>query len=231
LAINFLPIHAVLFKMGAVKQQGISFKPALDVLEDWDFWLQLTQTSSLVHSNNITAVYRQALGKSELGSSLSDSHWKSWHHKILEQFVSHSSEQENVDVLSWYAIELDKQVAQSAAQEVLLKKQITQLQAQADLDKGQITQEMSSRRQLQEELELFSAQTRQALSQKEIELQSHAQELTGLLAEKERQLHAQSQEHITLLSEKERQLQAHSEELRGLLSDKERHFHLIISAS
>jgi LmbE family N-acetylglucosaminyl deacetylase len=224
LAINFLPIHAVLFKMGAVKQQGISFKPALEVLEDWDFWLQLTQTGSLVHSNNITAVYRQALGKSELGSSLSDSHWKSWHHKILEQFVSQSSAQENVDVLSWYALELDKQVAQSAAQELLLKKQITQLLAQADLDKGQIAQEMSSRRELQEELELFSAQIREVLSQKELEIQSHAQELTGLLADKERQLHAQSQEHITLLSEKERQLQAHSAELRGLLSDKERQF-------
>ena len=221
LAINFLPIHAVLFKMGAVKQQGISFKPELDVLEDWDFWLQLTQASSLVHSPNITAVYRQALGKSELSNSLSDSHWKSWHHKILQQFVSHSSEQENVDVLSWYALELDKQVAQSAAQELILKKQITQHQAQADLDKGQIAQEMSSRRQLQEELELFSAQTRETLSQKELELQSHAQELTGLLAEKERQLHAQSQEHITLLSDKERQLQAYAFEAKNALDTKE----------
>ncbi len=221
LAINFLPIHAVLFKMGAVKQNGISFKPALDVLEDWDFWLQLTQASSLVHSPNITAVYRQSLGKSELGSAHTDSHWKSWHHKILQQFVSQSSAQENVDVLSWYALELDKQVAQSAAQELFLKKQITQLQTQGDLDKGQIAQEMSSRRQLQQELELFSAQTREVLSQKELELQSHSQELTGLLADKERQLQAFALEAKNALDNKELEKQSLALQMQAVINQKE----------
>ena len=221
LAINFLPIHAVLFKMGAVKQQGISFKTELDVLEDWDFWLQLTQASSLVHSDNITAVYRQSLGKSKLGSALTDSHWKSWHHKILQQFVSQSSAQENVDVLSWYALELDKQIAQSAAQELFLKKQITQLQAQADLDKDQIAREMSSRSQLQEELELFSAQTREVLSQKELELQSHAQELTGLLADKERQLQAYALEATNALDTKELEKQSLALQMQAVINQKE----------
>jgi LmbE family N-acetylglucosaminyl deacetylase len=222
LAINFLPIHAVLFRMTHVRQMGLKFNEALEVLEDWDFWLQLTQNSDLVHSPLITAVYRQALGKSELGNQEGHSHWKTWHHKILQNFVSQATENENIDVLSWYAFELDKQIAQSATQALELKKQVAQLQAQAALDKGQIAQELAARLHLQNELEVFSAQTKQVFVQKELELQTHSQALLAQLAEKERQLQSHSEELHGLLAEKERQLQVQSEELRGLLAGKER---------
>jgi LmbE family N-acetylglucosaminyl deacetylase len=221
LAINFLPIHAVLFRMTHVRQNGLKFNVTLEVLEDWDFWLQLTQNSPLVHSPQITAVYRQALGKSELGNAEGPSHWKTWHHKILQKFVSQATENENIDVLSWYAFELDKQIAQSAAQELELKKQVAQLQAQAALDKGQIAQELAARLHLQNELEVFSAQTKQVFVQKELELQSHFQALLAQLAEKERQLQNHSEELHGLLAEKERQLQAFSLEAKNSLDTKE----------
>ena len=112
LAINYLPIHAVLFRMATVKQLGLSFNPALDVLEDWDFWLQLTQNSKLVHNPHITAVYRQALGKSELGNVTGQSHWQTAHYQILEKFVSQASPQEVTNLLSWHALALDTQVYQ-----------------------------------------------------------------------------------------------------------------------
>lgn len=39
---NFIPIHAVLFRRQAV-DKGAHFDTALNVCEDWDFWLQLLQ--------------------------------------------------------------------------------------------------------------------------------------------------------------------------------------------
>jgi len=221
LAINYLPIHAVLFKMAAVKARSISFNPSLEVLEDWDFWLQLTQDAGLVHNPQITATYRQALGKSELGNPLGQSHFKARHQQILQKFVSQSSEQEKLDVLSWYALELDHQVVQAANLELELKKQIVQLNAQADLDKKQIAQELASRLHLQNELEDFSTQTREALSQKELELQTKAHELTELLAEKEKKLQTHTETMSGMLKEKERQLQAFAQEVKGALDTKE----------
>jgi LmbE family N-acetylglucosaminyl deacetylase len=221
LAINYLPIHAVLFKMAAVKAQSISFNPSLEVLEDWDFWLQLTQEAGLVHNPQITAIYRQALGKSELGNPLGQSHFKARHQQILQKFVSQSSEQEKLDVLSWYALELDHQVAQAANLELELKKQIVQLNAQADLDKKQIAQESAARLHLQNELEDFSAQTKEALSQKESELQTKAHDLTALLAEKERQLQAFALEVKGLLDTKEFEKQSLALQMQAVINQKE----------
>ncbi len=221
LAINYLPIHAVLFKMAAVKARSISFNPSLEILEDWDFWLQLTQEAGLVHNPQVTAIYRQALGKSELGSSMGQSHFKTRHQQILQKFVSQSSEQEKIDVLAWYALELDHQVTQAANLELELKKQIVQLNAQADLDKKQIAQESAARLHLQNELEDFSAQTRQALSQKENELQTKAHELTALLAEKERQLQAFALEVKGLLDTKEFEKQSLALQMQAVINQKE----------
>lgn len=57
LAGNFTPIHSVLFKANVV-QQGCHFDEDLDRLEDWDFWLQLTQLAPMVHLPGVSAVYR-----------------------------------------------------------------------------------------------------------------------------------------------------------------------------
>jgi LmbE family N-acetylglucosaminyl deacetylase len=221
LAINYLPIHAVLFKMAAVKAQSISFNPSLEVLEDWDFWLQLTQEAGLVHNPQITAIYRQALGKSELGNPLGQSHFKARHQQILQKFVSQSSEQEKLDVLSWYALELDHQVAQAANLELELKKQIVQLNAQADLDKKQIAQESAARLHLQNELEDFSAQTKEALSQKERQLQAFAQEVKGALDTKELEKQSLALQMQAVINQKENQLQTFAAEVQKILDAKD----------
>lgn len=174
LAINYLPIHAVLFKMDAVKVQGLSFNPELNVLEDWHFWLQLTQNSKLLHNPNITAVYRQALGKSELGNASGQSHWQTSHRQILEKFVSKSAPQELTEILSWHAIALDSQVLQ-----------IEKLQAQAALDQAQLAQELSARLALQQELEAFSKHAQQIFDAKENQLQAFAAETQKVLDAKD----------------------------------------------
>lgn len=63
---NTLPIHAVLFRMQAVETQGCQFDTDFSQLEDWDFWLQLSQQGAFVHVPGESATYRMALGTSGL---------------------------------------------------------------------------------------------------------------------------------------------------------------------
>jgi len=51
---NYLPIHAVLFRLPAKLRIDESF----DLFEDWDFWLQLAQTAGFVHAPGVSARYR-----------------------------------------------------------------------------------------------------------------------------------------------------------------------------
>jgi len=55
---NYIPINAALVSRTVIGQ-GVRFDEALEVFEDWDFWLQLMQrTIAFVHSDEITANYR-----------------------------------------------------------------------------------------------------------------------------------------------------------------------------
>lgn len=63
---NTLPIHAVLFRMDVVQQHQCLFDTQFSQLEDWDFWLQLSQRGDFVHVPGESATYRMALGNSGL---------------------------------------------------------------------------------------------------------------------------------------------------------------------
>ncbi len=63
---NFIPIHAMLFEQSLVTIDRCSFDENLEVFEDWDFWIQLTQHSEILHVDEITAIYRNN-GHSGLG--------------------------------------------------------------------------------------------------------------------------------------------------------------------
>ena len=56
---NYLPMHAVLFDRTLLRQ-GLRFEETFRVYEDWDFWIQLSYLTPLVHVDRITAVYRIA---------------------------------------------------------------------------------------------------------------------------------------------------------------------------
>ena len=55
---NYIPIHAALFRR-SVLQQGCRFDPELEIYEDWDFWLQLTQVGDFHHIDVSSAFYRE----------------------------------------------------------------------------------------------------------------------------------------------------------------------------
>ncbi len=106
--INHLPIHAVLFQLQTVRAGGACFDPALPVLEDWDFWCQLSRLGTFVHVPGIGATYRQGLGDSHLGDPEHDNHWAKWHQRILEQHAQRWGVGEQSAALAWHAIALDR---------------------------------------------------------------------------------------------------------------------------
>ena len=106
--INHLPIHAVLFRIQTVRAGGARFDPALPVLEDWDFWCQLSRLGTFVHVPGIGATYRQGLGDSHLGDPEHDNHWAKWHQRILEQHAQRWGVGEQSAALAWHALALDR---------------------------------------------------------------------------------------------------------------------------
>ncbi len=57
LAVNEIPIHALLFEKDLL-HDGCRFDEALDIYEDWDFWIQLSLHTKFFHLDRITAIYR-----------------------------------------------------------------------------------------------------------------------------------------------------------------------------
>lgn len=67
---NYLPIHAVLFRVDCMRQMPPArFDPALDLFEDWDFWLQLCAKGPFKRVPGISAVYALS---SDAGSGHAD---------------------------------------------------------------------------------------------------------------------------------------------------------------
>lgn len=54
---NYLPIHAVLFARSLIGE-SLRFDESLEVYEDWDFWIQLSVLTSLIHVERVTGIYR-----------------------------------------------------------------------------------------------------------------------------------------------------------------------------
>ena len=195
-AINFLPIHAVLFRLSAVREHAVQFDPSLPVLEDWDFWHQLAQDRELVHCPGVSALYRQGLGQSGLGDVEGDTHWKRWHLQLLERYLAARTPAQNARTLAWHAIELDRLTAQQAggaSAELGQRMQTlqTQLQQCMQLLREQETlteQERHARLGLQRELEAFSHQVRADFDAKEAQLQRFAADSQRALDTKEEQL-------------------------------------------
>lgn len=66
LAWNHLPIHAVMFDR-SLCLEGARFDEGLDLYEDWDFWLELSERCDFVRAEGVSAIYRADLGRSRSG--------------------------------------------------------------------------------------------------------------------------------------------------------------------
>ncbi|MEO5342832.1 MAG: glycosyltransferase [Gammaproteobacteria bacterium SHHR-1] len=98
LAGNFIPIHAVLFRLSTVREHGLSLDEELDLYEDWDFWLQLSHQGGFVHVPGVSACYRldnrSGLGlrpemteATQVTNRLLDRHRAFWHDDDLPNLM------------------------------------------------------------------------------------------------------------------------------------------------
>ncbi|MGB4247131.1 MAG: glycosyltransferase, partial [Pseudohongiellaceae bacterium] len=55
---NYLPIHSVLFRVQQVRDDwACRFDTTMDVFEDWDFWLQISNRGTLSGTGHVSAFY------------------------------------------------------------------------------------------------------------------------------------------------------------------------------
>ncbi|PTQ78625.1 putative HAD superfamily hydrolase [Nitrosomonas oligotropha] len=82
---NFIPIHAMLFERSLVTSDHCGFDENLKVFEDWDFWIQLSQHTQILHIDTITAIYRNH-GHSGLGSKQDKAFLKESRSKVYDKW-------------------------------------------------------------------------------------------------------------------------------------------------
>ncbi len=70
---NFIPIHALMFSRSLLDESGAQFDEDMEIYEDWDFWIQLSNYTTFLHINKISASYRAALGNSGLSLNIDES--------------------------------------------------------------------------------------------------------------------------------------------------------------
>lgn len=137
MALNFIPIHAVLFRTKRARDCGVGFDENLPVLEDWSFWRNLSQRAgAFVHVPGISAVYR----KLDRGSGVSEpgeNDWRVWQQRILELWCQSEPAESVGKLLAWHARELNDRLVElkqlqieNERSKMAHSSQITQLQIQ-----------------------------------------------------------------------------------------------------
>ena len=166
---NRMPIHAALFDAALAQSSGLRFDAALDVYEDWDFWLQLRQLGEFVHVPGVSARYR-------LGDDSSDAHrvnfgdepywrvWAKWWPRAPRAWWTkalHSGASASATTREYQAVrhELMAKLDALHAQWLQARGEVWQLQQQALATLAEI----SRLKQLAAERETLRAQTEQQL--------------------------------------------------------------------
>jgi LmbE family N-acetylglucosaminyl deacetylase len=229
--VNFLPIHAVLFRMGRVRDHALRFDEALPVLEDWDFWLQLTDGAELLHCPGVSAVYRQGLGASSLADPQHPHHWRVWHARMLQDRLARWGAPSAAATLAWHAVELDRLQAESErasleaersrVREAALAAGLAQASMRADEALALAGQHQATVQGLQQQLEAFGRESQAALAAREEALQRVAADGARLLAERELQAQRFAADSQAALNAKETALLQQARDFEGLLHRKE----------
>lgn len=97
---NFIPIHAMLFEKSLVSTNHCYFDENLEVFEDWDFWIQLSQCCKIIHINNITAIYRN-FGYSNLGYKQDENFLRDARSKVYNKWKKKFSGMQLEDLIQY----------------------------------------------------------------------------------------------------------------------------------
>lgn len=170
---NVFPIHSVLFERQLVRERGCRFDEALPVLEDWDFWLQVTAHTPVLHVPGVSALYRWR-DRSGLEDEDSRHHHKQWRDRVQARWLQQWPQDTLLQAIRWYTAALD-----DATQRVGVQAQRAD-EYQALIAEQTLAAETERKNFARRELE--QAQTAQA-----------ARDEAAVLAERAQSLHAELQ--------------------------------------
>ena len=178
---NIFPIHSVLFARSLVALQGCRFDEALPVLEDWDFWLQVSTHTSFVHVPGCSAIYRYN-DRSQLQSDAQHAHHHlQWREQVMQKWLSQLPPQRIAAAGAWFAQQLDHQEQHRAyAENQLLQREHTLQQTQQAL--GQVQHELAQTQHHLEQEQYELAQTQHHLGQVRADLHDTQETLHTLRA-------------------------------------------------
>jgi hypothetical protein len=111
---NVLPIHSVLFDASLVREHGCSFDESMPVLEDWDFWLQVTRHTDVLHVPGVSAIYRYR-DRSGLNSVDGAHQHRVWRDHVLGRWLQRFTERQTIDAIAWYTRCLDEEQQRARA--------------------------------------------------------------------------------------------------------------------
>ena len=228
-ALNFLPIHAVLFRRSVVLELGLQFREDLPVLEDWDFWRRLAQAGAFIHVSGVSARYR----KLDSGSGVSqdgENDWKVWQQKLLVEWAAHASPEEQARLLAWHARALDAQeqasvaltagierLREDCASQVSLALQERDRAIQAHQADVQACSREISRLHLE-----YAEQVRAALESREEMRTGFFSQLRALQAQRDQAVASAEGQVRELIEDRDALERAYQQQLKGLEEDRER---------
>ena len=228
-ALNFLPIHAVLFRRSVVLELGLQFRADLPVLEDWDFWRRLAQAGAFIHVSGVSARYR----KLDSGSGVSqdgENDWKVWQQKLLVEWTAHASPEEQARLLAWHARALDAQeqasvaltagierLREDCASQVSLALQERDRAIQAHQADVQACSREISRLHLE-----YAEQVRAALESREEMRTGFFSQLRALQAQRDQAVASAEGQVRELIEDRDALERAYQQQLKGLEEDRER---------
>jgi hypothetical protein len=228
-ALNFLPIHAVLFRRSVVLELGLQFRNDLPVLEDWDFWRRLAQAGAFIHVSGVSARYR----KLDSGSGVSqdgENDWKVWQQKLLVEWTAHASPEEQARLLAWHARALDAQeqasvaltagierLREDCASQVSLALQERDRAIQAHRADVQACSREISRLHLE-----YAEQVRAALESREEMRTGFFSQLRALQAQRDQAVASAEGQVRELIEDRDALERAYQQQLKGLEEDRER---------
>ncbi|MEJ5347092.1 MAG: PIG-L family deacetylase [Desulfosoma sp.] len=209
LAANFIPIMAVLFER-ALFEDGCRFDEDFEVSEDWDFWMQISQHTPLVHVPGVSAIYRYYLGESKLSRDRDHNFYLYWRKKVLEKWFRALGVEPFAAALYRLAQELD----------------------QLGREKGAFKRELEELQRVREDLLRHNAALKQELDETRADLAAqvlHNQEVLRENNELRHQLAAFEREREILLNSTVWRLTAPVRFLAGVLKRARRRIHEMIS--
>jgi FMN phosphatase YigB (HAD superfamily)/glycosyltransferase involved in cell wall biosynthesis len=165
---NFIPIHAVLFNRALVRADT-RFDESLEIFEDWDFWLQLTERTRFLRVPGVSAVYRYHLGQSGLSKNSQHEKHLASRALLFSKWNHRYSPQEWVETLYWFegereqqllrVSELEKGISLLQAREAALESRVAEFQSREAVLESRIVELDAEARRYRESLEAILSST------------------------------------------------------------------------